>query len=128
MTVGSPFAQLKSAYLNPDAWYSIIAIHCAKGLEIRDNSMKDHAPVQQNEAHGGDNQLFLLAKDPGSYRISARSSGYGFDVSDGVNATNSNVPVIVHPVSGSVYRTFKIVEAMPSPTPSPVAPPVNPNP
>ena len=141
LTAGAVFAQLQSANLKPDAWYSIVAVHSGKALEIaggvdgkasglqlqqnevtgadnqlfqfkqaksgfftitakhsgkvleiRDNSMKDHAPVQQNEASGQDNQLFTLVKDPGSYRIIARSTGYGFDVAGGVKSTNNNIP------------------------------------
>jgi hypothetical protein len=164
LTSGSVSAQLPSANLKPDAWYSIVAVHSGKALEIaggvegragglqlqqneatgadnqlfqfkqarsgyftitakhsgkvleiRDNSMKDHAVVQQNEANGQDNQLFLLARDPDSYRIIARSTGYGFDVSGGVKSLGNNVPVIVYPASGSSNQTFRIVEAAPKP-------------
>jgi hypothetical protein len=160
LTAGGVFAQLQSANLKPDAWYSIIAVHSGKALEIaggadgkanglqlqqneptgadnqlfqfkqaksgfftitakhsgkvleiRDNSMKDHAPVQQNDANGQDNQLFTLVKDPGSYRIIARSTGYGFDVSGGVKSTSNNIPVIVYPATGAANQTFRIVEA-----------------
>jgi hypothetical protein len=160
LTAGGVFAQLQSANLKPEVWYSIIAVHSGKALEIaggvdgkasglqlqqnevtgadnqlfqfkqaksgfftitakhsgkvleiRDNSMKDHAPVQQNEATGADNQLFLLAKDPNSYRIIARSSGYGFDVAGGVKSLSNNIPVIVYPATGAANQTFRIVEA-----------------
>jgi len=160
LTAGAVFAQMQSANLKPEAWYSIIAVHSGKALEIaggvdgkanglqlqqneptgadnqlfqfkqaksgfftitakhsgkvleiRDNSMKDHAPVQQNEANGQDNQLFTLVKDPGSYRIIARSTGYGFDVAGGVKSTNNNTPVIVYPATGAANQTFRIIEA-----------------
>ena len=160
LTAGAVCAQMQSANLKPDAWYSIVAVHSGKALEIaggvdgkanglqlqqnevtgadnqlfqfkqarsgfftitakhsgkvleiRDNSMKDHASVQQNEANGQDNQLFTLVKDPGSYRIIARSTGYGFDVSGGVKSTSNNIPVIVYPATGAVNQTFRIVEA-----------------
>jgi hypothetical protein len=165
LTAGTVFAQMQSANLKPDAWYSIIAVHSGKALEIaggvdgkasglqlqqnevtgaanqlfrfkqvksgfftitakhsgkvleiRDNSIKDHAPVQQNDANGQDNQLFTLVKDPGSYRIIARSTGYGFDVAGGVKSTNNNVPVIVYPATGAANQTFRIVEAIEKPS------------
>ena len=167
LTAGAVFAQMQSANLKPDAWYSIIAVHSGKALEIaggvdgkanglqlqqkevtgadnqlfqfkqaqsgfftitakhsgkvleiRDNSMKDHAPVQQNEANGQDNQLFTLVKDPGSYRIIARSTGYGFDVAGGVKSMSNNIPVIVYPATGAANQTFRIVEAVEKPSAS----------
>ena len=167
LTAGAVFAQMPSAHLKPDAWYSLIAVHSGKALEIaggvdgkanglqlqqneptgadnqlfqfkqaksgfstitakhsgkvleiRDNSMKDHAPVQQNDANGQDSQLFTLVKDPGSYRIIARSTGYGFDVAGGVKSLSNNIPVIVYPATGAANQTFRIVEAGAKPSAS----------
>jgi hypothetical protein len=160
---GSVFGQMKSANLDPDAWYSIIAVHSAKALEIaggvggkanglalqqneptgaanqlfqfkqvqsgffqitvkhsgkaleiRNNSLKDHAEVQQGEPNGEDRQLFTLVKETsGNYRIISRSTGYGFDVSGGVKSTDDNIPVIVYPATGAANQTFRIVEVSP---------------
>ena len=159
---GSIFAQMKSANLDPDAWYSITAVHSGKALEIeggtggkanglvlqqneptgaanqlfqfkqvqsgffqitvkhsgkvleiRDNSPKDHASVQQSEANGKDYQLFTLVKETsGNYRIISRSTGYGFDVLGGVKSTGNNIPVVVYPATGAPNQTFRIVEAI----------------
>jgi hypothetical protein len=153
---------MKSANLDPGAWYSIIAVHSGKALEIeggvsgkanglalqqneptgaanqlfqfkqvqsgffqitvkhsgkvleiRGNSLKDHASVQQNEFNGKDYQLFTLVRETtGNYRIIARSSGYGFDVLGGVKSTGNNIPVVAYPATGASNQTFRIVEAI----------------
>ncbi len=168
LTANAVFAQMKSANLDPDAWYSIVAVHSDKALEIaggvagktnglqlqqndvtgaanqlfqfkqaksgfftitakhsgkvleiRDNSMKDHAPVQQNEANGQDNQLFTLVKETSNnYRIIARSTGYGFDVSGGVKSVSNNIPVIVYPATGAANQTFRIALKKPEAEPA----------
>jgi hypothetical protein len=80
-------------------------------LEIRDNSLKDHASVPQNEASGKDNQLFTLVQETtGNYRIISRSTGYGFDVLGDVKAVGDKMPVIVYPTSGATNQVFKLIE------------------
>ena len=159
-TATSIFAQMKSAPLDPNAWYAIIAVHSGKALEvapsadgkakapilqqnertsapnqlfqfkqvqsgyfqitvkhsgkvleIRDSSLMDHAPVQQGEPTGKENQHFALVKETsGNYRIIAHLSGFGFDVSGGVKATGNNNPVIVYPATGATNQTFQLIE------------------
>lgn len=156
-------AQIKMASINEAAWYSIIATHSGKALEIadvpgasldgrqlqqdevtgadnqlfqfkqiqsgyfqitakssgrvleiRDNSMKDHAVVQQNQATGAENQLFTLCRDAdGNYSIIVKSSGYGFDVLGGVNALGDKIAVIVYPAGGARNQRFKLVQSVP---------------
>jgi len=90
-------------------YFQVTVKHSGKVLEIRDGSLKDHAPVQQNEANGKENQLFTVVKETGrNFRIIARSSGYAFDVSGGDKSMGNNVPVIVYPASGASNQTFKL--------------------
>lgn len=162
LSSGTVFAQMKSANLDPDAWYSMIAVHSGKALEIegdmegkanglglqqdeptgaanqlfqfrqiqsgffkitvrhsgkvleiRDNSMIDHSRIEQNDFNGKDYQLFALVKDAsGSYRIIARSTGYGFDVLGGVKSLGDKIPVVVYPATGAPNQTFRIVQAI----------------
>lgn len=162
LPVHCAMAQIKMASIDVAAWYSLIAVHSGKALEIqggaqgldggrplqqgestgadnqlfqlkqiqsgyfeitakssglvleiKENSLKDHAPVQQNRASGKDNQLFALARDSdGSYAIIAKSSGYGFDVAGGVTALGNGVPVIVYPAGGAKNQRFRLVPAV----------------
>jgi hypothetical protein len=93
ITAGSLFGQMKSANLDPDAWYSITAVHSGKALEIEGgiDGKANGLVLQQNEPTGAANQLFALVKETsGNYRIIARSTGYGFDVLGGVKAMGDN--------------------------------------
>jgi hypothetical protein len=51
---------MKSANLDPGAWYSIIAVHSGKALEIEGgvSGKANGLALQQNEPTGAANQLF----------------------------------------------------------------------
>jgi len=81
-------------------------------LEIKDNSLLDHARVVQDDWTGAENQMFAPVEDTdGSFQIIARSSGYAFDVLGGVGATADANPVIVYPAYAAKNHKFKLVEA-----------------
>ncbi len=81
-------------------------------LQIRDASLLDHAPVEQNVSTGDDNQLFALVKDTDDdYSIVVKSSGYCLDVSGGAGSVGDAVPVIVYCPGNALNHKFAIVEA-----------------
>ncbi len=93
-------------------YYQVFAKSSGKVLQIKDNSLNDHARVEQGEPVGGEQQLFALVKDTDdSYSIIAKSSGYGFDVSGGAGAVGNNVPVIVYPPNNALNHKFKLIDA-----------------
>lgn len=69
---------MKSANLNPDSWYSIIAVHSGKALEIAggvDGKVSGLA-LQQNEPTGAANQFFQFKQaQSGFFQITAKYSG-----------------------------------------------------
>jgi len=100
------FDQVRSGY------FKIVVKSTGKVLEIKDNSLLDHARVVQDDWTGAENQMFAPVEDTdGSFQIIARSSGYAFDVLGGVGATADANPVIVYPAYAAKNHKFKLVEA-----------------
>jgi hypothetical protein len=79
------FAQMKSASLDPDAWYSIIAVHSGKALEI-EGGVEGKATglaLQQNAPTGADNQLFQFRQvQSGFFKITAKHSSKVLEIRD----------------------------------------------
>lgn len=94
------------------AYYQIFVKSSGKVLQIKDNSMSDHASVEQSDPTGADNQLFTLVKDTDdSYSIVAKSSGYCFDVSGDVSDVGNNARVVVCPPDNALNHKFQLFEA-----------------
>jgi hypothetical protein len=86
MTAVSTLAQMKSANLDPDAWYSIIAVHSGKALEIAggDEGKASGLQLQQNDPTGAANQLFQFKQaKSGFFTITVRHSGKVLEIRDG---------------------------------------------
>ncbi len=102
------FDQVRSGY------FKIVVKSTGKVVEVKDNSMLDHARVVQGDWAGGDNQMFTLVQDTdGSFQIVARSNGYALDVLGGAAAIGDGVPVIVYPPFAAKNHKFRLVEAPP---------------
>jgi formylglycine-generating enzyme required for sulfatase activity len=100
------FHQIQSGY------YQIRVKSGGLVLQIKDDSLADHAPVELGKPTGQDNQLFTLVRDTNdSFSIIAKSSGYGLDVAGGVGAVGDHVPVIVYPPNNSLNHKFWIIPA-----------------
>lgn len=100
------FQRVQSGY------YQIVAKCSGKALQIKDNSVKDHASIEQGAPSGADNQLFTLVKDTDdSFSIIAKSSGYGFDVAGGATATGNQVSVLLYPANNALNHKFKLLDA-----------------
>jgi hypothetical protein len=100
------FDQVRSGY------FKIVVKSTGKVLEIKDNSLIDHAPVVEGDWTGAENQMFTLVEDSdGSFQIIARGSGYAFDVLGGVGAVADANPVVVYPPYAAKNHKFKLVEA-----------------
>ena len=68
-------AQIKLADIKEDAWYSIIACHSGKALEIQGAGKDNGLQLQQNEPTGADNQLFQFKQiQSGYFRITVKNA------------------------------------------------------
>jgi|GEM_PF-1011834 len=108
------FKRIQSGY------YQIFAKHSGKALQIKDNSLKDHAPVEQGAPTGAENQLFTLIKDTDdSFTIVAKNSGYCFDVAGGPSSVANHSGIIVYPANNALNHKFKLIDAsLPTEKPS----------
>ena len=99
------FKRLKGGY------YQITSICSNKSLEVKNNSVRDHDSIQQNQFSGHDSQLFTLVKNlSGTFNIINKNSGYGFDILGGINALGNGIAVIQYPVYCAPNQSFRIVE------------------
>lgn len=102
------FRQLKGGY------YQITALCSNKSLEVRNNSVRDHDTIQQNQFNGHDCQMFILVKNQsGTFNIINKNSGYGFDILGGNKALGNGIAVIQYQVYCAPNQTFRIVEVEP---------------
>ena len=86
LSVGSVFAQMKSANLDSNSWYSIIAVHSGKALEIAGgvDGKANGLSLQQNVPTGAGNQLFQFTQaQSGYFRITVKHSGKVLEIRDG---------------------------------------------
>ena len=57
-------AQIKLADIKEDAWYSIIACHSGKALEIQGAGRENGLRLQQNEPTGADKSKAAISRLP----------------------------------------------------------------
>ena len=57
-------AQIKLADIKEDAWYSIIACHSGKALEIQGAGRENGLQLQQNEPTGADKSKAAISRLP----------------------------------------------------------------
>ena len=57
-------AQIKLADIKEDAWYSIIACHSGKALEIQNAGKDNGLQLQQNEPTGADKSKAAISRLP----------------------------------------------------------------
>jgi hypothetical protein len=100
-------------------WFVIVNKHSGKVLQIRDNSLMDHARVEQwSEKKHADNQMFALSEDTGGgVAIISRSTGYGFDVLGGAGAKADATPLVVYPNGTALNQKFKLTLVIPGAKP-----------
>ncbi len=106
-TVG--LAQIKLADIKEDAWYSIIACHSGKALEIQGAGKDNGLQLQQNEPTGADNQLFQFKQvQSGYFQITVKHSGKVLEVRDG--SMKDHAVVQQSEANGKEYQLFTVVK------------------
>ena len=104
-------AQIKLGDIKEDAWYSIVACHSGKTLEIRGGvaGKENGLPLQQNEATGAGNQLFQFKQvQSGYFEIIAKHSGKVLEIRD--NSLKDHAPVQQNEAKGRDNQMFTLVK------------------
>jgi hypothetical protein len=102
-------AQIKLADIKEDAWYSIIACHSGKALEIQGAGKDNGLQLQQNEPTGADNQLFQFKQiQSGYFQITVKHSGKVLEVRDG--SMKDHAVVQQNEFNGKDYQLFTVVK------------------
>ncbi len=106
---GAAWAQIKLADIKEDAWYSLIAAHSQKALEIAGGAKDNGSPLQQNVPTGADNQLFQFKQiQSGYFQITVKHSGKVLEVKDG--SLKDHAPVQQNEANGKDYQLFTVVK------------------
>jgi hypothetical protein len=108
---GPAFAQLKSANLDPQAWYSIIAAHSGKALEIAGGieGKADGLPLQQNVPTGAANQLFQFKQiKSGFFQIIVKHSGKVLEIRN--NSPKALAQIQQDKPNGKDFQLFTLVQ------------------
>ncbi len=80
------------ATIDQNAYYSVVARHSGKALDVRDRSLANGALLQQWTSRGSDNQKWRFSSVGGGYyRIVAKHSGKALDVQGGSSANGAAV-------------------------------------
>ena len=111
LTATGVFAQMKSAPLDPGAWYNIIAVHSGKALEVApDEAGKTGASIlQQNERTGAPNQLFQFKQaQSGYFQITVKHSGKVLEIRD--SSLMDHAPVQQGEPTGQENQHFALVK------------------
>jgi hypothetical protein len=111
MTAASTLAQMKSANLDPGAWYSLIAVHSGKALEIAGGTDGKAAgqPLQQNEPTGAANQLFQFRQaQSGFFVITVKHSGKALEIRDA--SPNDHAAIQQAEATGRDQQLFALVQ------------------
>ncbi len=111
LTAGSLFGQMKSANLDPDAWYSITAMHSGKALEIEGgiDGKANGLALQQNEPTGAANQLFQFRQvQSGFFQITVKHSGKVLEIRD--NSLKDHASIQQNEFNGKDCQLFTLVK------------------
>jgi len=104
----TPTGGLRFALVKDGVWYSMIAEHSGKALEIPLGG-GDHAPLQQAAPTGADNQLFRFDQvRSGFFRIVCKASGEVLEIKDG--SLQDHARVQQSPWTGQGGQLFTLVQ------------------
>jgi hypothetical protein len=112
LAAGGVFAQLPSGRLiKINSWYSIIAVHSGKALEVAGgvDGTTNGLQLQQNENTGAPNQLFQFKQvQSGFYQIVAKHSGKVLEIRD--NSLKDHASAPQNEASGKDNQLFGLVQ------------------
>ena len=92
----------------PTGWVNIVSKNSGKCMDVAFQSLSPLASVIQYDCWGGDNQKFMFTPVSGGFRITAKHSGMGLDVSGGPAATYDGPFLIQWPYWGGANEIFTV--------------------
>jgi hypothetical protein len=93
-----------------DGYYTVVALHSGKYLDVLGGSAVNDTNVQQYEANYSDAQLWqIVPNDDGTYCLYSKCGGFALDLAFGevINGTN----IRIHDANGTVAQKWYLIPA-----------------
>jgi len=92
----------------PTGWVKIVSKNSGRCMDVMSASLGAGTGIIQWDCWGGDNQKFMFTPVSGGFKITAKHSGMGLDVSGGPSATFDGPGLLQWPYWGGSNEIFQV--------------------